>query len=122
MHRQAGCPAGPLAAPAGPRPCRRPCRPHPSRVPASNPIVPFLTIPFPTIPFPTIPFQPLPSCQVFFAIFLGAMGAAQAQLFFPDVAKGKAATQRVFTIIDRVPAIDASSQVRAPRRHLLDGL
>ena len=38
------------------------------------------------------------------------MGAAQAQLFFPDVAKGKAATQRVFSIIDRQPEIDASSQ------------
>ena len=30
----------------------------------------------------------------------------------PDVAKGKAATQRVFTIIDRQPQIDAASQVR----------
>ena len=29
----------------------------------------------------------------------------------PDVAKGKAATQRVFTIIDRQPLIDAASQV-----------
>jgi len=48
---------------------------------------------------------------VFFSIFLAAMGAAQAQLFFPDVAKGKAATQRVFSIIDRVPKIDAASQV-----------
>ncbi|EFN58606.1 hypothetical protein CHLNCDRAFT_34209 [Chlorella variabilis] len=46
---------------------------------------------------------------VFFSIFLAAMGAAQAQLFFPDVAKGKAATQRVFSIIDRVPKIDAAS-------------
>ena len=49
--------------------------------------------------------------QVFFSIFLAAMGAAQAQLFFPDVAKGKAATQRVFSIIDRVPKIDAASMV-----------
>ncbi|KAL4457545.1 hypothetical protein ABPG75_012410 [Micractinium tetrahymenae] len=48
--------------------------------------------------------------KVFFSIFLAAMGAAQAQMFFPDVAKGKAATQRVFTIIDRQPKIDASSQ------------
>jgi hypothetical protein len=39
------------------------------------------------------------------------MGMAQAQLYFPDVAKGKAASQRVFSIIDRVPAIDAASQV-----------
>lgn len=47
---------------------------------------------------------------VFFSIFLAAMGMAQAQLYFPDVAKGKAASQRVFSIIDRVPAIDAASQ------------
>ena len=44
--------------------------------------------------------------KAFFAIFLAAFGAAQAQVYFPDVAKGKAATQRVFTIIDRVPEID----------------
>lgn len=31
--------------------------------------------------------------QVFFSIFMAAQGAAQAQLFFPDVAKGRAATQ-----------------------------
>lgn len=35
----------------------------------------------------------LPGAQVFFAIFLAAMGAAQTQAFFPDVAKGKAAAQ-----------------------------
>jgi hypothetical protein len=54
---------------------------------------------------------------VFFAIFLAAMGAAQAQLYFPDVAKGKAATQRVFHIIDRQPLIDATSQVGGSRQH-----
>ncbi|GAB4820940.1 hypothetical protein N2152v2_007986 [Parachlorella kessleri] len=47
--------------------------------------------------------------KVFFSIFLSAMGAAQAQAFFPDVAKGKAACMNVFTIIDRKPLIDASS-------------
>eukprot|EP00887_Chlorella_sp_A99_P002677 scaffold6.g2677.t1 len=47
--------------------------------------------------------------QAFFAIILAAMGMAQAQLFFPDVAKGKSATQRVFSIVDRVPLIDAAS-------------
>ena len=62
--------------------------------------------PPPNSSLPRIP-RPL---QAFFAIFLSAMGAAQAQLFFPDVAKGKSATQRVFTIVDRQPAIDASSQ------------
>jgi len=31
--------------------------------------------------------------KAFFAIFLAAFGAAQAQVYFPDVAKGKAATQ-----------------------------
>jgi hypothetical protein len=49
--------------------------------------------------------------QVFFSIFMAAFGAAQAQAFFPDVAKGKAATQRVFAIIDRKPRINASSEV-----------
>ncbi|KFM27090.1 ABC transporter B family member 4 [Auxenochlorella protothecoides] len=46
--------------------------------------------------------------SVFFAIFLAAFGVAQSQMFFPDVAKGRAATERVFAIVDRVPAIDAS--------------
>ena len=40
---------------------------------------------------------------------MAAFGAAQAQLFFPDVAKGQGASQRVFTLLDRVPAIDAAS-------------
>lgn len=47
--------------------------------------------------------------RVFFAIVMAAFGVAQAQMFFPDVAKGKAATQRVFGIVDRVPLIDADS-------------
>lgn len=34
-----------------------------------------------------------PPPQVFFAIFMAAFGAAQAQMFFPDVARGKSATQ-----------------------------
>ena len=48
--------------------------------------------------------------KVFFAIFLAAFGIAQAQMFFPDVAKGKAATERVFAIVDRASAIDASDE------------
>ena len=44
----------------------------------------------------------------FMLIFMAALGIAQAQIYFPDVTKGKAAIQRVFTIIDRRPAIDAS--------------
>jgi ATP-binding cassette, subfamily B (MDR/TAP), member 1 len=46
--------------------------------------------------------------KAFFAIFLAAFGAAQAQAYFPDVARGKAAVQRVFAIIDRRSAIDAA--------------
>lgn len=48
--------------------------------------------------------------KAFFAIFLAAFGMSQAQLHFPDVAKGKAATKRAFSIIDRKPVIDSSSQ------------
>jgi ATP-binding cassette subfamily B (MDR/TAP) protein 1 len=47
--------------------------------------------------------------RAFFAVFLAAFSFAQAQMHFPDVAKGKAASQRVFAIIDRAPAIDASA-------------
>jgi ATP-binding cassette subfamily B (MDR/TAP) protein 1 len=46
--------------------------------------------------------------RAFFAVFMAAFGFAQAQLYFPDVAKGSAATQRVFSVIDRIPTIDAS--------------
>jgi ATP-binding cassette subfamily B (MDR/TAP) protein 1 len=48
------------------------------------------------------------SMKAFFAIFLAAFGLAQAQAYFPDVAKGGAAVRRVFGIIDRKPSIDAS--------------
>jgi len=47
--------------------------------------------------------------KAFFAIFLSAFSFSQAQMHFPDVAKGQAASRRVFAIIDRVPKIDASS-------------
>ena len=46
--------------------------------------------------------------RAFFAVFMAAFGFAQAQLYFPDVAKGSAVTQRVFSVIDRTPLIDAS--------------
>ena len=39
---------------------------------------------------------------------MAAIGMAQAQVYFPDVAKGKLATQRVFSVVDRQPLIDAS--------------
>ena len=34
--------------------------------------------------------------KVFFAILLASMGISQAQIFFPDVAKGKTAVARIF--------------------------
>ena len=42
------------------------------------------------------------------AIIMAAIGMGQAQLAFPDVTKAKAATERVFSVIDRTPAIDAA--------------
>jgi ATP-binding cassette, subfamily B (MDR/TAP), member 1 len=47
--------------------------------------------------------------KAFFSIFLAAFSFSQAQMHFPDVAKGQAASRRVFAIIDRKPKIDASS-------------
>eukprot|EP00891_Asterochloris_glomerata_P003655 jgi/Astpho2/3655/e_gw1.00059.3.1_t len=41
--------------------------------------------------------------QVFLAIVLGAMGASQAQMAFPDVARAGGAIQSVFGVIDRKP-------------------
>ncbi|KAG7669217.1 hypothetical protein Ndes2526B_g05515 [Nannochloris sp. 'desiccata'] len=47
--------------------------------------------------------------KAFFSIFLAAFSFSQAQMHFPDVAKGQAASRRVFAIIDRKPKIDSSS-------------
>ena len=41
--------------------------------------------------------------QVFLAIVLGAMGASQAQIAFPEVASAGGAIQSVFGVIDRKP-------------------
>lgn len=91
---------------------RPPSHTHAFLPPDPPPCIPCPPPPHPTPPTLTrLPPPHPPPPQVFFAIFLAAMGAAQAQLFFPDVAKGKAATQRVFHIIDRQPLIDATSQV-----------
>lgn len=46
--------------------------------------------------------------KVFFSILLASMGASQAQLAFPDLAKGKVAVARIFRIVDRPSKIDAS--------------
>uniref|UniRef100_A0A7S0R4U3 ATP-binding cassette transporter n=1 Tax=Chlamydomonas leiostraca TaxID=1034604 RepID=A0A7S0R4U3_9CHLO len=45
----------------------------------------------------------------FLAVLFAAMGMAQVGATFPDIGKAKAAVGRVFPLIDRVPAIDASS-------------
>lgn len=47
--------------------------------------------------------------KAFFSILLAAFGLGQAQMAFPDMGKASAAVQRVFEVIDRVPAIDSSS-------------
>ena len=44
--------------------------------------------------------------KAFFAVFLAAFGLGQAQIYFPDVAKGGAATKRVFYLVDRKTAIE----------------
>jgi ATP-binding cassette, subfamily B (MDR/TAP), member 1 len=46
--------------------------------------------------------------QAFFAIFMAAVGVAQGQLYFPSVARGKAASERIFRILDRQSAIDSA--------------
>ena len=43
--------------------------------------------------------------QVFFAIAFAAIGIANAQMAFPDLTKASGAVKRVFSVIDRVPAI-----------------
>lgn len=43
------------------------------------------------------------------SVFMAALSISQAQQYFPDVSKGKAATERVFAIVDRKPKIDSSS-------------
>ena len=48
--------------------------------------------------------------KAFFAVFLAAFGLGQAQINFPDVAKGGAATKRVFAVVDRKTAIDAYNE------------
>lgn len=48
--------------------------------------------------------------QVFLPIFLAAFGVGQAQAYFSDVSRVGAASERVFSIVDRVPAIDNLSE------------
>lgn len=43
--------------------------------------------------------------QVFFSIAFAAFGVANAQMAFPDLTKASGAVKRVFSVIDRVPAI-----------------
>ena len=43
--------------------------------------------------------------QVFFAIAFSAIGIANAQMAFPDITKASGAVKRVFSVIDRMPAI-----------------
>ena len=43
--------------------------------------------------------------QVFFAVAFSAIGIANAQMAFPDITKASGAVKRVFSVIDRMPAI-----------------
>eukprot|EP00775_Hariotina_reticulata_P008041 gene8041-8236_t len=47
--------------------------------------------------------------KAFLCVVFAAMGLAQAQMSFPDLAKAQSALQRVFPILDRKPQIDSSS-------------
>lgn len=60
--------------------------------------------------------------KAFFCVLFAALGLAQAQLGFPDIAKAKGALQRVFPIVDRTPQIDSqSSEGEAPDSRVLRG-
>ncbi|KAF8060513.1 ABCB6 [Scenedesmus sp. PABB004] len=47
--------------------------------------------------------------KAFFCVIFAALGLAQSQMSFPDLAKAKGALARVFPMIDRVPPIDSAS-------------
>lgn len=52
--------------------------------------------------------------QVFFAVIMGAMGASQGQMAFPDAAKAGGAIKRIFEVVDRVPKIDPNTDAVPP--------
>uniref|UniRef100_A0A061SI39 ATP-binding cassette, subfamily B (MDR/TAP), member 1 n=1 Tax=Tetraselmis sp. GSL018 TaxID=582737 RepID=A0A061SI39_9CHLO len=53
--------------------------------------------------------------KVFFAVLLGATGASNAQMSFPDAHKASDAAKRIFRVIDRVPRIDANDNAPPPK-------
>ena len=53
--------------------------------------------------------------KVFFAVLMGAMGAGNTQMAFPDAAKAGSAVKRVFSIVDRIPKIDANEDTSPPK-------
>lgn len=52
--------------------------------------------------------------KVFFAVLMGAMGAGNTQMAFPDAAKASSAVKRVFGILDRIPKIDPNEGLAPP--------
>eukprot|EP00873_Tetraselmis_striata_P012568 jgi/Tetstr1/432832/TSEL_022182.t2 len=52
--------------------------------------------------------------KVFFAVIMGAMGASQGQMAFPDAAKAGGAVKRIFEVIDRTPRIDPNADKAPP--------
>ena len=53
--------------------------------------------------------------KVFFAVLMGAMGAGNTQMAFPDAAKAGSAVKRVFGIVDRIPKIDPNDDAAPPK-------
>eukprot|EP00192_Tetraselmis_astigmatica_P000802 CAMPEP_0117691884 /NCGR_PEP_ID=MMETSP0804-20121206/25998_1 /TAXON_ID=1074897 /ORGANISM="Tetraselmis astigmatica, Strain CCMP880" /LENGTH=1263 /DNA_ID=CAMNT_0005505227 /DNA_START=142 /DNA_END=3933 /DNA_ORIENTATION=+ len=53
--------------------------------------------------------------KVFFAVLMGAMGAGNAQMAFPNADKAGAAVKRVFAIVDRIPKINPNSETTPPK-------
>lgn len=60
--------------------------------------------------------------KVFFSILLATMGISQAQVAFPDIAKGSKAVARVFRVVDRKSLIDASVSEGEQPTGQVDGL
>mmetsp|Transcript_10713 Transcript_10713/g.25404 ORF Transcript_10713/g.25404 Transcript_10713/m.25404 type:complete len:1267 (+) Transcript_10713:289-4089(+) len=59
--------------------------------------------------------------KVFFAVVMGAMGASNAQMSFPDAHKANKAAKRVFSVVDRVPQLNSNSSAEPPQGGRMNG-
>ena len=48
-------------------------------------------------------------CRVFNALIFGAVAAGQAGAFAPNYAKARVSANRIFALLNRIPAIDSYS-------------